>query len=378
MASINLTNGKAIEPALTTLDVAGDNPKGWYALSSKELGNFGAQMADLGCDEATVSALNAGVDGLLGFVDEVADSLEGFDHDSILRYGVDENGGLAGISMPLIKATADGDLVCCIGDNDVPVQQNPEGQFAIGQISGRLETEAANTYTTYRLRLSSKATGDRYQVKVAVRDGVVEDDILDAVEAGTSIAEHLKVVGQGGAAKNMADLELGAYDVVGVKEMKGAEGRPSWFILQLAGGLEVKSRSKTDAVLRTGLNVDFVRSRGNHVLLQITGKRPYGDNIQVDCGLSVVPADRAAKKLAATAAANAEAALAAAPAKRPAPAPKPAPTPEPVAAEAKPEPAPVAAAAKAENPAAKAAAARRSKVAAAAASEDSSAVDVNF
>jgi hypothetical protein len=184
---------------------------------------------------------------------------------------------------------------------------------------------------------------------------VEEDAILDAVEAGDSIAEHLKVVGQSGEAQNMASLELGCYDVVGVKELKGAEGRPSWFILQLAGGLDVKSRTKTDTQLRSGLSVDFIRSKGNHVLLQITGKRPYGESkVQVDCGLVVVPPDRAAKKLAATAAANAEAAMAAPAAKRAEPA-KAAPAAAAPAAEP---------AAESANPAAKAAAARKSKAAA--------------
>ena len=364
MATLNLTTGKALEPAFTTLDVPGDKDKGWYSISSKELGNFGAQMSDLGCDDATVTALNAGVDGVLGFVDDASEGSADFNDSGILRYGVDENGGLAGIGMPMIKAAAEGTLVCCIGDNNVPVGQSEDGQFTLGGLAGRLETEAGDKYTAFRLRLSSKSSGDRYLVKVQVREGVEEDAILDAVEAGQSIADHLKVVGQSGEAQNMAALELGCYDVTGVKELKGAEGRPSWFILQLAGGIDVKSRTKTDTQLRSGLNVDLVRSRGNHVLLQITGKRPFGENkVQVDCGLLVVPPDRAEKKLAATAAANAEAAMAA-------PAAKP-------AAPAKAAAAPAAAEA---NPAAKAAAARKSKAAAVAVAEapDESDVSLDF
>ena len=353
MATLNLTTGKALEPALTTLDIPGDKEKGWYPLGSDELGTFGAQMADLGCDDATVTALNAGVDGVLGFVEDAAEGAEGFNDKSILRYGVDENGGLAGIGMPMVKSSADGELVCTIGDNSVVVTQADDGQFTLGALTGRLETEAGDKYTAFRLRLSSKGSGDRYLVKVQVREGVEEDAILDAVEAGESIAAHLKVVGQSGEAKNMADLELGCYDVVGVKELKGAEGRPSWFILQLAGGIDVKSRTKTDTTLRSGLNIEFIRSKGNHVLLQITGKKPFGENkVQVDCGLVVLPPDRAAKKLAATAAAGAEAAMAAPAAKR-----------------AEPAKAAAAPAAAAANPAAKAAAARKSKAAAVAVAE---------
>ena len=76
MATLNLTTGKALEPALTTLDIPGDKEKGWYPLGSDELGTFGAQMADLGCDDATVTALNAGVDGVLGFVEDAAEGAE--------------------------------------------------------------------------------------------------------------------------------------------------------------------------------------------------------------------------------------------------------------------------------------------------------------
>lgn len=361
MATINLTNGKALEPALTTLDVAGDKEKGWYSLGDEDLGNFGAQMADLGCDEATVTNLNAGVDGLLNFVEDAAAGAEGFKHSSILRFGVDENGGLAGLGMPVIKADAEANLVCSIGDNVVPVTQDAEGIFTVGQLSGPLQPESGGNYTVFRVRLNSKGSGDRFLVKVQVKDGVEEDTILDAIESGTSIAEHLKVVGQSGDAINMAELELGCYDVVGVKELKGAEGRPNWYVLQLAGGIEVKSRTKTDAQLRAGLNVDFIHSKGNRLLLNITGKRPYGqDKMQVDCGLTVVPPDRAAKKLAATTAAQAEKAVAAPSAAKP---------------EAKPAAAPAAPAA---NPAAKAATARKAKAAAVAVAEPEVESDVSL
>ncbi len=354
MATLNLSTGKALEPAFTTLDVPGDKDAGWYSIGATELGGFSAQMQDLGCDDATITALNSGVDGILNFVDEASSGPGEFDDSSVLRYGVDDNGGLAGIGMPVIKATADGDLVCAIGDNTVSVSQSEDGQFSLGSLTGRLETEAGDKYTLYRLRLSSKGSGDRYLVKVQVREGVEEDDILDAVEAGDSIAAHLKVAGTDGRAQNMDALELGCYEVVGVKELKGAEGRPNWYILQLGGGIEVKSRTKTDVQLRSGLNVEYIRGKGNHVLLQITGKRPYGENkVQVDCGLLVVTPERAASKLAATAAANLEAAVAAPAAKRATPA----------------KAAPVAASA-ADNPAAKAASARKKKAAAVAVAEE--------
>ena len=366
MASFNLTSGKLVEPALVTLDIPGDHaPGGWYSEGCDAVGEYGARLADLGCDEATVAAINAGSDALLSFRDLAAPDGVEFDDSSLLRFGVDANGGLAGVSMPLIKADSDGALVCCIGDNVLSVQEN-ESEFTLGQLAGRLETEAQKEYTAFRIRFSSKATGDRYLVKVFVRDGVGEDEVLDAVEAGQSIAPLLKVVGQGGVATNMADLPLGTYDVVGVKTMKGAEGRPDWYILKLAGGLEVKSRSKTDATLRTGLNVDFIRSKGNFVLLQVTGKSPYGENrVQVDCGLTVAEPERAKAKLAATAAANAESAAAAPAAKRPAtPAPKAAPAAAPVEAS--------------ENPAAKAAAARKSKAAVAVAAAGDNEVNLDF
>jgi len=367
LATINLTSGKALEPALTTLDVPGDKEKGWYSQSEDDLGNYGARMSDLGCDEATVSNLNAGVDGLLGFIDDASASADEFKRDSVLRYGVDENGGLAGIGMPLVKADAEGNLVCAIGDNVLPMSQDAEGTFTLGSLSGPLQPESGANYTSYRLRLSSKGSGDRYLVKVNVKDGVEEDEILDLIEAGESIAPLLKVVGQTGSAINMADLDIGNYDVIGVKEMKGAEGRPPWYILQLADGREVKSRSKTDTQLRNGLDVEMIRSKGNHLLLSITGRRPFGqDKVQVDCGLLIVPPDRAAKKLAATTAALDEAAIAA-------------PAAKPAATKAAPaEPAEKESPAPKSNRAAKAAASRKAKATAVAEPEVDSTVSLEF
>jgi len=360
-------SGDALKTPLTVLGRAGDiTPGTWADESTEMVGSYGARMEELGCDPETIEAINASAASLLEFRDLVAPDGTAFDDKSLIRFGTDKNGGLAGVSGPTIRSR-EGKPVLVLGNNTLPIEEPGDGALVIGTLKGKVEVVPGKGYTSYRVAFSDPDSGDRYLVKAISTEGVTEDDVLDGLADGTSLGAFLKPVGQGSSSVNMKELPLGDYEVLRVNRRKGAEGRPDWFTLNLKDpAIEVKSRDNIDAVLRTGFPVDTIRSKGNYVVLSITSKEPFGDNkVRVGCGIQALPPEKAEPRLEASARERVKSVVDGPASARPSAAPA-APQPAAAVVVEEPEPAPKPetkpaskAAPKAASPAAVAAAARR-------------------
>lgn len=293
-----------LKTPLSLLGIAGDIPPGsWGSQSTDDVSSYGERLEDIGCDEETIDKINASAAALLDFRDLIAPDGVAFDDKALLRFGTDKNGGLTTVSGPVVKAK-DGKAVLVVGNTTLPITEDG-GEYKVGTLTGSLQVTEGRGYTNFRIQFQDPESGDRYRVKAYAREGVTEDDVLDGISEGRSLAEFLRETGSGaGVSMNMADLAIGDYRVLGVTRRAGKDGKPDWFTLKLEGfDQEVKSRTSTDVALKAGFNVDAAHAKGKVCVLSVTSKTPFGDKgyFQIGCSLAALDPEKAEPRLKTTA-----------------------------------------------------------------------------
>lgn len=362
-----------LKTPISLLGIPGQiTPGTWGSQSTDDVSSYGERLEDIGCDEETIAQINSAAAALLDFRDLVAPDGVSFDDSALLRFGTDKNGGLTTVSGPVVKAK-ENEVVLVMGNTALTITEDG-GEYKLGSLVGSLQVTEGKGYTNFRIQFQDPESGDRFRVKAYVREGVTEDDILDGIAEGKSLAEFLAEAGSGkGMSANMADLEIGDYRVLGTTRRAGKDGKPDWYTIKLEGyDQEVKSRSATDVALKAGFDVDKAHEKGKVCILSITSKTPFGDKgyFQIGCSLVALDPDKAEARLKATTdRLKLEKAVEATSAKRPAP--------EPVKASAA-AAAPAAAESKGAELAAKAAAARKKPAAAAVGADEGAQAEVSI
>lgn len=298
--AVHLFDQRALVDALKLVELKDSSAEGWTPYTGSDLLEVVDEVEEAYGEGDFVNSATSSITSITTLAELVGVDLFGDDAKSAVTVMV-ENGAPKNAALPKIaRDGAEGGPVLVIGDNKVEVTLKGK-TFTVGNLKGDLEREPVKKQdgteiSLWKASLKDSESGDRFKLSVRVKRDATLEEVEDARDEDR-LVDVLEPLGSGGGGKaiSMGDLEVGEYRVENVKQIKLPNGNAFYVLEVEVDGkvIEVKSRRDIDALLKMGMNVAELQTKGRQVYLVIFDK----EEIKGKPGMFYVSATLRSKKV---------------------------------------------------------------------------------